>query len=99
MKSARILSVLGVAGLLVCTLLFIYFPAVPRTVLGWVALVFLGLPVWFLLEWLGEMALGGRFMSRKSSAARIAIAVPVVAALIVLAIVLVGLVQRVIVSV
>jgi hypothetical protein len=98
MRLRSALSLLGLAGMLVCALLFIYFPAVPKSALGWLALVFLGLPVWFLLEWLGEVVLGSRFFARKSSAVRVVLAVPVVAALMVLAVVLVGLVQKIILS-
>ena len=98
MRLRSALSLLGLAGMLLCALLFIYFPAVPKSALGWLALVLLGLPVRFLLEWLGEVVLGSRFFARKSSTVRIVFAVPVAAALMVLAVVLVGLVQRIILS-
>lgn len=98
MKLRNVLSILGIAGFLLCALLFIYYPAVPRSVLGWLALVILGLPVWLLFEWLGEVVLGSRLFARKSSVVRIALAVPVVAALMGLGIVLAGFVQRVVSS-
>ena len=93
------LAALGVVGFLVCALLVIYFPAVPKSALGWLALVFLGSPVWLFLEWLGEVALRSRYFAGKSSAVRIVLAVPVVAVLMVIAVLLIGFVQRVVSSV
>ena len=75
-------------------MLFIYYPAVPRSVLGWLALVFVGLPVWFFLEWLGNRVLGMRFFSQLSSSLRIVIAIPFVIALAVVGILLVQFVQK-----
>jgi hypothetical protein len=87
------LSLLGVVAFLVCALLIIYFPAVPKTLLGWVALVFVGLPVWFALEWMGTVVLGAQFFARLSRPMRILLAIPVLAVLMVLAVVLGKFVQ------
>ena len=70
-------AALGLAVLAVCMLLYLYYPAVPHSVLGWVTLIVIGLPTWFFLEWLGEVTLGSPFFTKLSSGTRIAIAVPV----------------------
>lgn len=71
-----------VAALLVCYALFIYFPAFPRSIIGWLSLFFVGVPVLFLVEWLGEKTLGSAFFTRLSSPARIALGVPAVVILV-----------------
>lgn len=91
-------AILGLGAFLICALVFIYFPAVPRSAIAWVALVALGLPVWFFLEWLGEAVLRSSFFSRKSSAFRILLAVPVVVAFMAIATYLVRLVQSAVIS-
>lgn len=90
------LASFGFTVCLLCALLFVYFPAVPRSALGWVALVMLGLPIYVLLEWLGERVLGSSVLSSRSSATRILLAIPVVAFLMILAALLVRAVQAVI---
>jgi hypothetical protein len=72
-----ILSFLGLAAALICYALFVYYPAIPRTIVGWLGLLFVGVPLLFLFEWLGEKTLGSPFFSRLPSAARIALGVPV----------------------
>ncbi len=91
-------SLLGAVGIFICLLLFLYFPAVPKSFLGWAALIFVGLPIWFFLEWLGWVVLGSRFFSQLPRWARIVVAVPVVAALMVLAAFLGQFVQRLVLS-
>jgi hypothetical protein len=88
-----LLTAIGLCTLVLCGLLYFYAPAVPHSVTGWMALVALGLPVWFLVEWLGERTLGSSFFSRRSSTARILLGVPVAIALMVVAVLLVRLVQ------
>ena len=92
------LSLLGLVGLLACALVFAYFPAVPRSLLGWVALFLVGLPAWFALEWVGTTVLGLPFFTRLSSPMRILLAVPALVAIMVLAVVLGQFVQRLVVS-
>lgn len=92
------LSFLGLVGLVVCALLFAYFPAVPRSLLGWLALLFVGLPSWFALEWVGTAVLGSQFFARLSRPMRILLAVPTLAAIMVLAVVVGQFVQRLVVS-
>ena len=79
--------------------MFAYFPAVPRSLLGWVALFLVGLPSWFALEWVGTTVLGSQFFARLSRPMRILLAVPAVAAIMVLAVIVVRFVQRLVVSV
>lgn len=79
-----VLLVFGV-GLLLCALLYAYFPAVPHSVLGWVALIGLGLPAWIFLEWLGETVVGSRFFARRSSGVRILLGVATALAILAIA--------------
>lgn len=93
------LSLLGLVGLLACALLVVYFPAVPKSFLGWAALFLVGLPAWFALEWVGTVVLGSRFFARLSRPMRILLAVPAVAAIMALAVIVVQSVQRLVASV
>ena len=58
-------------------LVWLYYPTIPNSVLGWGLLFVLGIPTWMLLEWLGGVVLGAAFFSRLSSFGRIALGVPV----------------------
>src|SRR6185295_192403 len=78
---AALLALVFVLGVL----LWMYYPVIPKTVLGWVSLFVIGIPSWFFLEWLGDRVLGSRFFTRLSSAARIALGIPVLILLIVVA--------------
>ena len=93
------LSLLGLVGLLACALLFAYFPAVLKSLLGWVALFLVGLSSWFALGWVGTTVLGSQFFARLSRPMRILLAVPALAAIMVLAVVVGQFVQRLVVSV
>ena len=84
---------IGGVGLLLCALLYAYFPVVPHSLLGWLALVGLGAPVWIFLEWLGEAVVGLRFFARRSSGVRILLGVPTALAIMGIAWVCVRLVQ------
>jgi hypothetical protein len=86
-------------GLLACALLFVYFPAVPKSLLGWVASFLVGLPSWFALEWVGTTVLGAQFFARLSRPMRILLAVPALAAFMVLAVVIAQFVQHLVGSV
>ena len=96
MTLRNLLVAAGVLAFVLGALLYLYFPAVPRSVLGWVALVVLGLPVWVFLEWLGEAVLGSRFFTRRSSGLRILLGVPAVIAVAAIAMVLIWFVQGVV---
>ncbi len=93
------LLLLGLVGLLPCALLIAYFPAVPKSLLGWVALFLVGLPSWFALEWVGSTVLGAQFFARLSRPMRILLGVPTLAAIMVLAVVVAQYVQRLVGSV
>lgn len=78
-------SWIGLAAVLLCGLLHLYFPAVPHSVLGWAVLAGLGLPVWLFVEWIGNAVLGSRFFANRSSGFRILIGLPVVFVLVAIA--------------
>lgn len=90
----RRVALISFAAIFLLGMLAFQYWVFPATVSGWFILVVLGLPAWFFLEWLGEKVLGGRFFSKLSSPARIALAVPVFAALCSLAALLVGVVRH-----
>ena len=71
--------------MVVGVLLWLYYPTIPRSVLGWVLLFVIGIPTWLLLEWLGQRILEARFFSRMKRATRIALAVPILILFIILA--------------
>ena len=76
-------TVLALIAVVVAMLMGLYFPTVPKSALGWLALIVIGLPTWIVLELLGEAVLGNRFMARRSPGGRILLAVPVLIVLVV----------------
>ena len=71
LKTHPIIAVIS-AAIIICTLLVInFFPGIPRTIGGWGVLVIFGLPSLVMLEWLGEIVLGSRFIKNQSSGIRI----------------------------
>jgi hypothetical protein len=84
-RTESVVAALLAVALVVGVLLWMYYPMIPRSVLGWVLLLVIGIPTWFLLEWIGERTLRSRFFSRLGSAARIALAVPVLILLLIFA--------------
>jgi|SRR5690349_20470875 len=78
---AALLAVALVAGIL----LWLYFPVIPRSTVGWALLFVAGIPTWFFLEWLGGRVLASSIFSRLRPAARIALAVPVLLVLLLVA--------------
>jgi hypothetical protein len=93
-RAEAVLAALLAASLVITMLLWLYYPIVPRSVLGWVLLFSIGIPTWFLLEWLGERILGARFFSRIGRAARISLAVPILILFLILAAYIIHLGQR-----
>ena len=78
MRVRTVLSILGVMSLVVGALLLFYYPAIPRSAAGWIALIALGLPAWIFLEWGGE-ALGRSWLFKgRSSTFRVLMGVPVI---------------------
>lgn len=88
------LSLLGLVGLVACALLLAYFPVVPKSLLGWIALFLVGLPAWFALERVGTTVLESQFFARLSRSMRIVLAVSALAAIMALAVVVGQFVQR-----
>ncbi len=80
--------------LAVGALLWIYYPVVPKTVLGWVLLFAIGIPSWLFLEWLADRVLGARVFSRMGRASRIALGVPVMIILMIVAALVISLGRR-----
>jgi|SRR5215831_4477358 len=89
-----VVAVLLALALTVGLLLWLYYPVVPRSVLGWVLLFVIGIPTWLFLEWLGGRVLSARAFSRMARAARIALAVPVLILLLVVAAYIIHFGQR-----
>ena len=75
-------------------LLALQFWVLPTKFSGWLALVTVGLPTWFILEWLGERAIGAESFKKMSSAGRIAVGVPILIALFAVAALLAGVVRH-----
>lgn len=94
----RIASALVLAGCVLGLLVWFYFPAVPRSVLGWIALVGLGIPVWIFLEWMGEFVFDSRLFKRRSIVFRVLVGVPVFCAVLAVALACVWAVQAAIVA-
>jgi len=92
--SDAIFATLLAAALVVAMLLWLYYPTIPRSVLGWVLLFVIGIPTWLLLEWLGERIVGAHFFSRIGRAARIALAVPILILFVIIAAYIIHLGQR-----
>ena len=93
-RADAVFATLLAVAVAIVMLLWLYYPTVPRSVLGWVLLFVIGIPTWFLLEWLGERILGADFFSRMGRAARIALAVPLLILFIVLVAYIIQLGQR-----
>jgi hypothetical protein len=85
LSQARVLAlwVLGF-GLLVCWTLFIFFPGFPKSITGWVALVFVGLPLYLATESIGTWVFGPRYAASWPSVVRIMYGVVVALVLIAL---------------
>jgi hypothetical protein len=75
-------------------LLWLYYPTIPRSIPGWVLLFAIGIPSWFLLEWLGARIIGAHFFSRFGRAARIALAVPILILFLIAAVYIINLGRR-----
>ncbi len=93
-RADAVFATLLAAALVVATLLCMYYPTIPRSVLGWVLLFVIGIPTWLLLEWLGERILEAQFFSRIGRTARIALAVPILIVLMSVVTYIVDLGQR-----
>ncbi|MCO7223514.1 hypothetical protein [Pleionea sp. CnH1-48] len=79
---------------IVLVLVVTFYPSVPRTPMGWLALFLFGIPAWILLEMLGDFVLGSSFYKNLSSFARILLTIPAVVFLCGVALVIIGVVRR-----
>jgi hypothetical protein len=59
-----------------------FFDVTPRSTVGWIAISFLGIVLWLLLEWVGKYVLEAPWWSRLRSPFRVLLAVPVMLLLI-----------------
>jgi len=90
----RILSILGIVVFCAAFLAWTFYPEIPSSVLGWGALIIIGIPSYLFLEWLGETVLGSQFFKNRSSFTRVILGVPVALILIAVALFVVGFVQQ-----
>ena len=90
----RILSILGIVAFCAAFLAWTFYPEIPSSVLGWGALIIIGIPAYIFLEWLGETILGSQFFKKRSSFTRVILCVPVALILIAVALFVVGFVQQ-----
>lgn len=95
-RAEVVLAALLLSALAIGLLIWLYYPVVPRSVLGWVMLFVIGVPSWLFLEWLGNRIFAARIFSRMGSAARIALAVPIMILFFLVAGYVIHLGQRVI---
>jgi hypothetical protein len=73
--------VLGI-GVVVCWALFMFLPAVPSSLAGWLALVFVGLPLLFAGELLATWVFDRPFLKKWPTVARLFFGVVALLALI-----------------
>jgi hypothetical protein len=90
----RILSILEIVAICAAFLAWTFYPEIPSSVLGWAALIIIGIPAYIFLEWLGETILGSQFFKNMSSFTRILLGVPVALILIAIAVLIIGFVQQ-----
>ncbi|WMS89021.1 hypothetical protein [Pleionea litopenaei] len=74
----KIVGFCGIVGFIAIYLVLHFYPEIPRSILGWVALFMLGIPAWLFLEWLGEVTLSSTFFQNRSRSVRIMLGVPIV---------------------
>jgi putative effector of murein hydrolase LrgA (UPF0299 family) len=63
-RADAVFATLLAVALVVAMLLWLYYPTIPGSVIGWVLLFVIGIPTWFLLEWLGTCIVGAQLFSR-----------------------------------
>jgi hypothetical protein len=88
------LSIIGLVGFLLIFLVAHFYPSVPDSLMGWIALLLLGLPAWILLESVGDFVLGSSFFKAMPGWLRITVGVPVVLVLMGIAFIVVLVVQN-----
>lgn len=71
----KYLAILAVWAAAACVVLLHFFPVFPKSYVGWIALVFVGVPFMLCVEELGALILSPKFIASSSRAARISYAV------------------------
>lgn len=94
-KFADIAIAISILGAL---LVWIFYPDIPKSILGWIALFVIGIPAWLFIEWFGEKVLGSKFIKNRSSGVRILMGIPLVIIVATVAIFVIGFVQQMIQS-
>jgi hypothetical protein len=65
----------GILGLVATYVLLVFFPAFPRSIVGWLAIFVLGLPAIVAIEYVGNRFFSSRILAERSSAIRVGLAV------------------------
>lgn len=73
----RMLSILGIIVFCAAFLTWTFYPKIPSSVLGWGALIIIGIPAFLFIEWLGETVLGSQFFKNGSGFIRVLLGVPI----------------------
>ena len=63
--------VFGLGGLVALYVLFHFYPAVPKSVAGWIAVLFVAFPFLAALEWVGGVMFGRELLADFSSPIRV----------------------------
>jgi hypothetical protein len=92
-KFADIAIAISILGAL---LVWIFYPDIPESILGWIALFLIGIPAWLFIEWFGEKVLGSQFIKNSSNGVRILLGIPLVLIVATVAIFVIGFVQKII---
>jgi len=81
-RLVRLSPVLLGFGVVMCWALFMFLPVIPSSLAGWLALVFVGLPLLFGGELLGTWVLDRPFLKKWPTVARLLYGVVAVLALV-----------------
>lgn len=90
----KLIGIIGFLGFIAIFLVMHFYPQIPRTFFGWIALVLLGLPAWMFLEWLGEIVLRSKFYGNRGSLVRVMLGVPTVIILMGIAFITISFVNQ-----
>ena len=88
----------GILGLVATYVLLVFFPAFPRSIVGWLAIFFLGLPAIVAIEYVGDRFFSSRILAERSSTTRVGLAVVGLSAIGLAAALIAGLVSTAISS-
>lgn len=74
----KIIGFFGVVGFIALFLVIHFYPEIPSSTLGWVALFLLGIPAWLFIEFVGKIVLSSDFFKNHSSSVRILLGIPTI---------------------